>query len=96
MKLPRQFYARATVDVATDLIGMVLVRRLGNVKISGMIVETEAYIGSDDLACHASKGRTPRTEVMFGPPGHAYVFMIYGTYYCLNAVTEAAWWITGT
>lgn len=88
MKLPKSFYSRPTIDVAVDLIGKVLVRPLGPGHTAGMIVETEAYIGEDDLACHASRGRTPRTEVMFGQPGHAYVFVVYGLHSCLNAVTE--------
>jgi DNA-3-methyladenine glycosylase len=89
MKLPRDFYERATLDVARELVGKVLVRRLGRRKLAGRIVETEAYVGADDLACHASRCRTPRTATMFGPAGVAYVYMIYGFYYCLNAVTEA-------
>ncbi len=89
MKLRRPFYQRPTLEVAEDLIGKVLVRRFGAARASGIIVETEAYIGQDDLACHASKGRTPRTEVMFGPSGRSYVYLIYGFYHCLNAVTEA-------
>ncbi|HEX4999616.1 MAG TPA: DNA-3-methyladenine glycosylase [Terriglobia bacterium] len=88
MKLTREFYDRPTLDVARDLLGKTLVRRLGGRSLSGMIVETEAYIGPDDLACHASKGRTPRTATMFGPAGFAYVYMIYGFYFCLNTVTE--------
>ena len=87
-KLPRSFYSRATLDVASALLGKVLVRRLGRRHLAGRIVETEAYVGPHDLACHASKGRTPRTSVMFGPPGYAYVYMIYGFYFCLNVVTE--------
>ena len=87
-KLPRSFYSRSTLSVASDLLGKVLVRRLGERSLTGKIVETEAYVGPHDLACHASKGHTPRTSVMFGPPGHAYVYMIYGFYYCLNVVTE--------
>ncbi len=87
-KLPRSFYSRSTLDVASDLLGKVLVRRLGRRILAGRIVETEAYVGPHDLACHASKGYTPRTSVMFGPPGHAYVYMIYGFYFCLNVVTE--------
>ena len=88
-KLPRSFYYRPTLDVASDLLGKVLVRRLGRRYLAGKVVETEAYIGTYDLACHASKGHTPRTTIMFGPPGFAYVYMIYGFYFCLNVVTEA-------
>jgi DNA-3-methyladenine glycosylase len=87
-KLPRSFYSRSTLDVASDLLGKVLVRRLGRRNLAGKIVETEAYVGPQDLACHASKGHTPRTSVMFGPPGFTYVYMIYGFYFCLNVVTE--------
>jgi DNA-3-methyladenine glycosylase len=89
VKLSRSFYSRPTLEVAFNLLGKVLVRRLGRRKLAGKIVETEAYVGPHDLACHASKGHTPRTAIMFGPPGHAYVYMIYGFYYCLNVVTEA-------
>ena len=74
-KLPRSFYSRQTLDVATDLIGKVLVRRLDRRELTGRIVETEAYVGPHDLACHASKGHTPRTSVMFGPPGYTYVYI---------------------
>jgi len=88
IKLPRSFYSRSTLDVANDLLGKVLIRRLGRRRLAGRIVETEAYVGPHDLACHASKGHTPRTAVMFGPPGFAYVYMIYGFYFCLNVVTE--------
>jgi len=87
-KLSRSFYSRPALEVASDLLGKVLVRRIGRKRLSGKIVETEAYVGPHDLACHASKGHTPRTSVMFGPPGHAYVYMIYGFYFCLNVVTE--------
>lgn len=99
-KLSRRFYARPTLRVAQDLLGKFLIvanytenhkadNKLVRIKkLSGMIVETEAYIGENDLACHASRGKTRRTEIMFGEPGHAYVYMIYGMYYCLNIVTE--------
>jgi DNA-3-methyladenine glycosylase len=87
-KLPRSFYSRSTLQVAQDLIGKVLVRDFDGHLLSGKIVETEAYVGPHDLACHASKGHTPRTSIMFGPAGYAYVYMIYGFYFCLNVVTE--------
>ena len=87
-KLPRSFYSRNTLEVASDLLGKVLVRRFDGRRLAGRIVETEAYVGPHDLACHASKGHTPRTSIMFGPPGFAYVYMIYGFYFCLNVVTE--------
>ena len=81
-------YAADTETVARNLLGAVLVRRIAGARLSGRIVETEAYVGEEDLACHASRGRTPRTEVMFGPPGRAYVCLIYGMYHCLNVVTR--------
>ena len=90
MKLKASFYRRSTLDVAQDLLGKVLVRRLNGRSLAGKIVETEAYTGPHDLACHASKGLTPRTAIMFEAGGLAYVYMIYGFYFCLNAVTEAA------
>jgi len=88
MRLSKKFYNRKTLTVARELPGKYLVRRIGRKTIVGMITETEAYCGFRDLASHASKGLTPRTKIMFGPPGHAYVYMIYGMYHCLNIVTE--------
>ncbi|WP_050726669.1 DNA-3-methyladenine glycosylase [Vulgatibacter incomptus] len=88
LPLPRSFYDRPTVEVARDLLGCVLHRRIGGRHLSGRVVETEAYVGPEDLACHTSKGLTPRTEPMFGSPGHAYVYLIYGLHHCLNVVTE--------
>ncbi len=88
MKLTRSFYEQSTIDVAKQLLGKYLVRKHPDGDLVGRIVETEAYIGPQDLACHAARGRTPRTEVMFGPAGHAYVYFIYGFYHMLNLVTE--------
>jgi DNA-3-methyladenine glycosylase len=84
--LKRVFYERPAVEVARDLLGKVLVHR----SVAGMIVETEAYLGGDDLAAHSAHGITARTRVIFGPPGHAYVYFIYGMYECLNIVAEPA------
>jgi DNA-3-methyladenine glycosylase len=86
--LPRSFYNRPTLTVARELIGARMVRILDGVKLTGLITETEAYISEKDLACHAKAGLTPRTAVMFGEPGHAYVYFTYGNHWMLNAVTE--------
>jgi DNA-3-methyladenine glycosylase len=88
-KLPRDFYAPGTLSIARDLIGMHLVHDDGGKLRVGRIVETEAYMGPEDLAAHSARGRTARTEIMFGAPGHAYVYFIYGFWYCLNVVTAA-------
>jgi DNA-3-methyladenine glycosylase len=88
--LTRAYFNRSTVLVARSLLGKYLVKQNGAGTMAGKIVEVEAYVGPHDLACHASKGRTLRTEVLFGPPGIAYVYMIYGMYHCLNVVTEEA------
>ncbi|PJE51282.1 MAG: 3-methyladenine DNA glycosylase [Candidatus Yanofskybacteria bacterium CG10_big_fil_rev_8_21_14_0_10_36_16] len=100
-KLTREFFYQNTRETAKNLLGKVLVRKIDSRKsvdgardnhdkdlICAMITETEAYCGPNDLASHASKGKTPRTEVMFSKPGLIYVYMIYGMYYCLNIVTE--------
>jgi len=87
-KLPRPFYDRDTILVAQELLGKWLVRERQGVKRIGKIVEVEAYLGEHDLAAHSSKGLTERTKTMFGPPGFAYVYLIYGVHHCLNVVTE--------
>ncbi|TKB90537.1 MAG: DNA-3-methyladenine glycosylase [Nitrospira sp.] len=86
--LPRTFFNRPTLAVARSLVGKYVVRENGNGTVAGRIIEVEAYVGSQDKACHASKGRTARTEVLFGPPGISYVYLIYGMYHMLNVVTE--------
>jgi DNA-3-methyladenine glycosylase len=86
-RLTREFYARGPLQVARELIGMHLVHDDGRTRRIGRIVETEAYRGPQDLAAHSARGRTPRTSVMFGPPGYAYVYLIYGVWNCLNIVT---------
>jgi DNA-3-methyladenine glycosylase len=87
--LPRSFYQRDTVLVAQELLGKHLVHVVDGIVRSGRIVEVEAYLGPHDLASHSSKGPTARNRVMFGPPGHAYVYLIYGIHFCLNIVTQA-------
>lgn len=88
--LARSYFGRPTLTVARALVGKYLVRENRARTIAGRIIEVEAYIGTEDKACHASKGRTARTEVLFGPPGISYVYLIYGMYHMLNVVTEQA------
>src|SRR5690348_10513065 len=82
----REFYRQPGVEIAPQLLGMIMVRQRGAIVRRARIVEVEAYLGPRDLASHSSKGRTARTEVMFGPPGHAYVYFIYGMYFMFNIV----------
>ncbi len=87
-RISRDFFTRPTLQVVRELLGKRLVRMEGNERIAGIIVEAEAYIHQEDLGCHASAGLTPRTRVLFGPPGRTYVYFTYGNYWMLNFVTE--------
>lgn len=88
MVLSKNFYSQPTLTVARQLLGKFLIRKIGSATIKGIITEAEAYCGPADLASHASRGKTPRTALMFGPAGYAYIYLIYGMYYCFNIVTE--------
>ena len=87
-KLPDNFYSRSTMKVAIDLLGCRLASNVGGIKTGGIIVETEAYIGEDDPACHAFSGPTKRNKVMYGPAGYLYVYFTYGNHFMANVVTE--------
>jgi len=88
VKLKRSFYNRPTLEVAVDLLGKMLICNCNGEKLGGRLVELEAYIGQDDPACHASNGKTPRNEIMYGKAGFLYVYFTYGNHYMLNIVTE--------
>jgi DNA-3-methyladenine glycosylase len=87
--LPRSFFERSTLQVARELLGCRLVRIENGSRLAGIILETEAYRGEEDQGCHAKAGKTPRTAIMYGPSGHAYVYFTYGMHWLLNVVTEA-------
>jgi DNA-3-methyladenine glycosylase len=88
LPLPRSFYQRPTAVVARELLGKVMVQRQGDLVLAARIVEVEAYLGLRDAASHARRGPTPRAAIMFGPPGHLYVYLIYGMHHCMNFVAE--------
>lgn len=88
LKLDRAFYDRDTLLVAKELLGKYLVHRSDGLERIGRIAEVEAYLGPHDLAAHSARGLTERTKIMFGPPGHAYVYLIYGIHSCMNVVTQ--------
>jgi DNA-3-methyladenine glycosylase len=88
--LDRAFFARNPRRVARELLGKVLVREPGKLRLTGRVVEVEAYLGESDPAAHAAAGNTARTSILFGPPGYAYVYFIYGNHYCLNVSCEPA------
>ncbi len=88
VRLPREFFARPTLQVARDLLGARLVRVEGRTRVAGLVVETEAYIGEEDQGCHCRHGPTPRSRLLYGPPGVAYVYFTYGMHWLFNVVTE--------
>jgi len=88
IRIPRDFYDRPTLQVAVDLLGKILIYEHDGIRLGGRLVEVEAYIGEDDPACHAYRGRTPRNAIMYGDPGFLYVYFTYGNHYMLNIVTE--------
>jgi len=88
-RLNSKFYHQNTFEIARGLLGKFIIRKIGKKNLIGKIVETEAYYGPHDLASHASRGKTERTKIMFDQPGTAYIYLIYGMYYCFNIVTEA-------
>jgi DNA-3-methyladenine glycosylase len=87
-RLTHRFYRRPTLELAPRVLGQILVSRVGGHRTAGVITELEIYLGEDDRACHARNGPTPRNRVMYGPPGHAYIYFVYGMHHCLNIVTE--------
>lgn len=93
--LKRSFYERATTEVARDLLGKIVVRTWNKHVFSGIIIETEAYCGPFDAACHAYKGETPRNSALFGPSGHTYIYFVYGMHYCLNIVAKEKSTVSG-